>query len=79
MLDINFADGKMNGLECIILQSEENADQIIKVFKNNYEDGDDPQDLLAQICNGLNISDADLLPASKSRIEKEISNYLMRY
>ena len=75
----DLTDNHMNGFEVMVLQSEENADQIIRVFKNNYEDGDNPNDLLTQICNELGFNDADLFPASKTRIEKEISNYLMRY
>ena len=63
----------------MILQSEEYADQIIRTFKSNFEDGDDPNDLLQTICMGLNISDGDLMPESKRRIENEIKNYLMRY
>ena len=75
----NLTDGKMNSFEIIALQSEENADNIIRVFENNYEDGDDPEDLLTQIAEGLGIGSEDLLPASKQRIEDTIKNYLMRY
>ena len=57
----------------------ENADNIIRLFKSNYEDGDDPEDLLTQIAYGLNLNEGDLLPASKTRIENEVRNYLMRY
>ena len=75
----DFTDGKMNSLEIMLLQSEENADNIIRVFKNNYKSGDDPNDLLSAIAQGLNIGDEDLLPESKTRIENEVRNYLMRY
>lgn len=75
----DLSDGKMNGFELAFLQSEEYADNIIRLFKSNYEDGDDPEDLINTICYGLHISDEDLLPDSKKRIENEIRNYLMRY
>lgn len=75
----NLADGNLNGFELAFLQSEEYADQIIRVFKNNYEDGDNPNDLLSQIAEGLDIHNGDLFPDSKERIEREVSNYLMRY
>ena len=75
----DMTDGKMNGFELAALQSEEYADQIIRIFKSNYEDGDDPSDLLTVIVNGLGVTDEDLFPESKRRIENEIKNYLMRY
>lgn len=75
----DLTDNSMTGFEIMALQSEENADNIIRVFENNYEDGDDPEDLLSQIAEGLGIGPSDLLPASKQRIEDTIRNYLMRY
>lgn len=75
----DLTDNVTTGFEVMVLQSEEYADQIVRTFKNNYEDGDDPQDLLTQICNGLGLSDGDLLPASVTRVQNEIKNYLMRY
>ena len=75
----DLTDNDTTGFEVMVLQSEENADNIIRVFENNYEDGDDPNNLLEQVAAGLGIGASDLLPASKQRIEDTIKNYLMRY
>ena len=75
----DLTDNEMTGFEIMTLQSEENADNIIRAFESNYEDGDDPNDLLKQVATGLGIGPSDLLPASKQRIEDTIRNYLMRY
>lgn len=75
----NFADENLNGFELAFLQSEEYADQIIKEFKNTYIEGENPNELLSSIAGRLDIHNGDLFPDSKTRIEREVSNYLMRY
>ena len=75
----DLTDNITTGFEVMILQSEEYADQIIHLFKSNFENGDDPKKLLQTIAMKLNIGPEDLLPESKKRIENEVRNYLLRY
>ena len=75
----DLTDGKMNGFELAFLQSEEYADQIISKFREIYKNGDDPNWVLTAIALTLGISDEDLFPDSKKRIEDTISNYLRRF
>ena len=74
---IDFSDG-INTLEYMMLQeiqSEEYADNIIRTFKQTYTGGD-PNSYLTQITDNIGLVEGDLTPASKQRIENEISNYL---
>ena len=80
MFDFNIADGKMNGFELAVLQSEEYADEIIKNFKRQYNGTQDPNLLLDSIVEDMNIDDSiDLVPESVERIKNEISNFLGVY
>lgn len=76
MFNFNLADEKMNGLEWMVLQSEEYADEIIKTFKERWIGSGDPSQFLSDIADEI-LPDVDfLLPASIKRIENEINNYL---
>lgn len=76
MFNFNLADEKMNGLEWMVLQSEEYADEIIKTFKERWIGSGDPSQFISDIADEI-LPDADfLLPASIKRIENEINNYL---
>lgn len=77
MFNFNLSDGQLTGFEAYFLQSEEWADEIIAKFKQFY-DGGDPNALLSDIAESMNISDKDLLSSSRIRIEKEIADYLRR-
>ncbi len=75
---IDFSNG-INTLEYMILQelqSEEYADEIIKKFKERWIGIGDPNEFLSNIADEIVPDAGDLLPASKTRIENTISNYL---
>ena len=65
----------VNGLECMMMQSEEYADEIIRRFKSEYCINDDPNLLLDSIVEDMNL-DIDIFPESVERIKNEISNYI---
>ena len=75
----NMADGHLTGFEAYFLSSEQYADKIIEIFKLNYTGEEDPNQLLAEIADTLKLSQGDLLPDSKARIEMEIHNDIARY
>ena len=80
MFDFNIADGKMNGFELAVLQSEEYPDEIIKNFTRQYNGTQDPNFLLDSIVEDMDIDDSiDLVPESVERIKDEISNFLGVY
>ena len=78
MFDINFADGNINAVEIMILQSEEYADEIIRRFKVEYCINDDPNLLLDSIVEDIK-PDIDIIPESVERIKNEIANFIGEY
>ena len=70
----NLTDG-VNAFEVILLQSEEYADTIIRLFKEIYVFGD-PNDVLSSIVDNLGIKSGDLLDISIQRVHDEVENYL---
>lgn len=71
----NLTDNKMTGLEMMVLTSSEYANTIITHFRKMYH-GQDPEELLDDICNKLNIHDGDLLPNDIIYVRDEIKEYL---
>jgi hypothetical protein len=65
----------VNVLECMVLQSEEYADEIIRRFKREYCVNDDPNELLDSIVEDMDI-DGDIFPESVERIKNELSYFI---
>jgi hypothetical protein len=75
----DLTDGRMNGFELTVLTSHENADKILREFRNWYFYGkhnDDIEEVLDDICTKLNIHDGDLLPEDIDRVRNEIMEFL---
>ena len=72
----DFTDNWVSPMEMAILQSEDYANQIIKIFKERWIGCGSPSQFLSDIANEILPDAESLLPASKKRIENEINNYL---
>lgn len=72
----DFTDSVMTPMEFIVLQSEEYADKIIMTFKERWIGIGSPNEFLSDIADEIVPDAGDLLPASKTRIENTIKNYL---
>ena len=72
----NLSDGKMTGLEMIVLVSSENADKLIREFKKYWAGWGDPDAMLSELAFRMDINDGNLLPHDKTRVEKEIREYI---
>lgn len=72
----NLSDGKMTGLEMIVLVSSENADKLIREFKKYWAGCGDPDAMLSELAFRMDINDGNLLPHDKTRVEKEVREYI---
>jgi len=72
----NLSDGKMTGLEMIVLVSSENADKLIREFKRYWNGCGDPNSMLSELAFRMDINDGNLLPSDQTRVEKEIREFI---
>lgn len=74
---INFANGvyhnnKINGAEVAILQSSENADNVISDFEKVFMAGMDPNVVIRKVMNDRNLSDKDFTDTDITRVNRKI-------
>lgn len=65
--------GPLNGFDVMWMQSDPNAQNIIKLFKQRILNGEDPNECQDEIYRELNIDfDKDLMDHDKEKVVKEV-------
>lgn len=65
--------GPLNGFDVMWMQSDQNAQNIIKLFKQRILNGEDPNECQDEIYRELNIDfDKDLMDHDKEKVIKEV-------
>ncbi len=65
--------GPLNGFDVMWMQSDQNAQNIIKLFKQRILNGEDPNECQDEIYRELNIDfDKDLMDHDKEKVVKEV-------
>lgn len=75
----DLTDNKMTPLEIVVLESANNANEIIRHFKQNYSYYKDElsiQEQLDLICSHLGLKDGDLLTSDITRVRETIEEWL---
>ena len=65
--------GPLNGFDVMIMQSDQNAQNLIKAFKQRILNGENPNECQYEIYRELNIDfDKDLMNCDKERVDKKV-------
>ena len=75
----DFTDGLVNGLECMIMQSAEDADKVIDAFEEAIQNDEDPAEIEGTLYSRLGIDPSNLMPYDKDRINDTVNDIWERY
>lgn len=65
--------GPLNGFDVMIMQSDQNAQNLIKAFKQRILNGENPNECQDEIYRELNIDfDKDLMDYDRERVIKDV-------
>lgn len=67
--------GFPEGLEYMIMNSSELADRVIDAFKDVIDEGENPEDVEAEVYIRLNINPEDIIHSDRVRILNEVNEY----
>lgn len=65
--------GPLNGFDVMVMQSDQNAQNLIKAFKQRILNGENPNECQYEVYRELNIDfDKDLMNYDKERVDREV-------
>ena len=72
VVNINFADNYVNGIEAMVMQSSKNADDVINDFEKAFTAGLNPNNVLDTILQNRNLTEEDFTEDDIHRINRRI-------
>jgi hypothetical protein len=70
----NVCNGKVNGMQAMIMQSQTNVDKVIPEFEAAIAAGLNPNDAKASIFNKYNLTDADFTDFDAQRLVSKVES-----
>ena len=72
-------DGRLNGTDVFIMQSELNVERCLPLFQQAIEQGFNPNDAKEAIFNVLKITDADFTDTDAERLIEQVEKIYQSY
>lgn len=72
-------DGRLNGIDVLIMQSELNVERCLPLFQQAIEQGYNPNDAKETIFNTLKITDNDFTDTDAERLIKQVEKIYQSY
>lgn len=72
-------DGRLNGLDVMIMQSDENYKNLLSLFKDAIEKGYNPNDVKDDIFNYLDLTEEDLIETDCIKLIREVEDFYKKF